>query len=81
MFSKSRVEADPGGRPGGAVLQRHHQARRLGDAHRRELRSSEIIGPYDPDAIRELKDEVRDPLHERQRHAGPGPDRSDSRAR
>ncbi len=33
--------------------------------------NSEIVGAYDPGAIRKLKDEVGRPLHERQRHARP----------
>src|ERR671923_857035 len=35
-------------------------------------RNSKIIGPYNPDALRSLKDDVdRRPLRQRQRHAGP----------
>ena len=59
-WSTRTVEDDPGR----AVLQRHHQVRRV---RRRSptptWRNSTIIGPYDPDAIRRLKDEVDGDLY------------------
>ena len=59
-WSTRTVEDDPGR----AVLQRHHQVRRVGDARRTATwRNSEIVGPYDPDAIRRLKDEVDGDLY------------------
>jgi dihydrofolate reductase len=57
------VEADRGGRSWRAVLQRHHQVRRLLDDHDSEWRNSKIIGPYDPDAIRSPKGEVDGDLY------------------
>ena len=57
------VHADGRGRPGRAVLQRHHQVRRLLDLTTATWRNSEIVGPYDPDAIRRLKDEVDGDLY------------------
>ena len=58
------VDPDRRGRPGRAVLQRHDQVRRL---RRRSpsatWRNSKIVGPYDPDAIRGLKDEVDGDLY------------------
>jgi riboflavin biosynthesis pyrimidine reductase len=52
------VDADGGRRSRGAVLQRHHQVRRSGTLTDATWRNSKIIGPYDLDAIRSLKDEV-----------------------
>ena len=58
------VDADRGGRSRRAVLQRHHEVRRLRRRSRRATwRNSKIIGPYDPDAIRSLKDEVDGDLY------------------
>ena len=55
------VDADRGGRSGGAVLQRHHQVSASLTAA--TWRNSKIIGPYDTDAIRSLKDEVDGDLY------------------
>ena len=58
------VDADRRGRSRGAVLQRHHEVRRLRRRSRTPTwRNSKIIGPYDPDAIRRLKDEVDGDLY------------------
>jgi riboflavin biosynthesis pyrimidine reductase len=59
----SMVYADRRGRSGGAVLQRHHEIRRVQNAHHPDLEESELIGPYDPDAIRKLKGEVDGDLY------------------
>ena len=57
------VDADRGGRSRRAVLQRHHQVRRLRNAHDCDLAELEDRRAYDPDAIRSLKDEVDGDLY------------------
>src|SRR5712691_7126105 len=57
------VDADRGGRSRGAVFQRYDQVRRLCDARDCDVEDSKIIGPYDPDTIRSLKEEVDGDLY------------------
>ena len=58
------VDADRRGRPGRAVLQRHDEVRRVRHAHRaRRGGTPRSSAPYDPDAIRKLKDEVDGDLY------------------
>ena len=57
------VDADRGGRSRGAVLQRHHQYVVSATLTTATWRNSKIIGRYDADAIRGLKDEVDGDLY------------------
>src|SRR3954453_8619158 len=57
------VDADGRGRSGRAVLQRHHEVRRLRHADRADVRNSQVVGPYDPATIRRLKEELDGDLY------------------
>ena len=54
------VNADRGRRSGGAVFNDTTKYVVSGTLTEATWRNSKVIGPYDPDAIRSLKDEVGD---------------------
>jgi dihydrofolate reductase len=57
------ADADRGGRSRSAVLQRHHQYVVSGTLTTPTWRNSKVVGPYDPDVIRSLKEEVAGDLY------------------